>query len=743
MTNMVTQVPMRRAAGTWRVVALERRSTLRAENVFGIQLEREGLFQQSDSSRIVLHSGIRQGEALLLTVTYDRRWVPTSADQQGLGSLEVQIRDAAGVVAAVRRPIQGWASEVTIELPAEEGTTVELCFDLAPGQELPLNSIAGVAIPLDATPREANRARTYLSWAARDHDSHAQVGLRKARVPISLAGCTRDALTMVDGDTLTFDMPRQPRGSNLMFWIGGLRMLSHVTSRLEVDGEMGSEWTRLGRIDGAVIRPFTWSDQITVPVPEDCREIRFVYAGDDEVVALGMPHLKALSKRSHTKSNVILIDLDTMRADRLNCYGYAERATSRTLDEVLNEKGFFVFRNAYSPASWTLPATAKFLCSRYRGFGLGSAVDPSHMTLAELLRDSGYYCIGFTGGGYLRISGFEQGFHEYFWTEEYGKVEQTFTPAMAWLRKQHTEPFFLFIHTYEPHTPFTRDTFCRELPRGRLGDISKGEALFPHEFSITAEVSAEESLFIQAAYDGGVKKACDATAELFAVMDSLELWRNTVVAILSDHGEEFWDHSASFAAHRYTSLYGELLNVPFMIYAPEKRGGGMKIIETQVTTVDLMPTIAELVKSDMRDTCDGISLCSLMSGGVAKRAVPILALNWPDERLNEHDRRTCVLAGGRKYIEQLGADAEPRTLVRQGGYPSDAIELFDLARDPSEQSNVANVDPALAVEMGAILRHGLETAAVPKSSASADETAVGLSRKLRKQLEALGYLDGG
>jgi arylsulfatase A-like enzyme len=742
LTNLVIQVPERRPAGPWRLLALERRSTLAEENMTGLQIIGDAVIQRSEGTRIVLDRAVRRGEALLFTATYDKRWVPDSADRRAPGSLEVRICRNAEVVAAVRRPIRGWSSEVTLESPSADAATIELRFDVPTGEELPLNSIAAVAIPLEAPLRERARARAYLAWAARDHAHHSLAGLQKARVAISLKGCSRDALTLVDGDTLSFDLPSARQGFNLMFWVGGVRTLPNVISKLELEGETGSGWRSLRGGDKLLIPSFEWSSRITIPIPGDCTRIRFAYSGAKEVVALGMPHLKAVAKGSRAKPNVVLVDLDTMRADRLNCYGYAERATSTILDAYLNEKGFYVFSNAYSAGSWTLPATAKFLCSRYHGFGLGSHVNQSYTTLAEFLRDHGFYCIAFTGGGYLRVPGFEQGFHEYYWTEKYGKVEETFAPAMKWLRTEPIEPFFLFVHTYEPHTPFTRDTFCRDLPRGRLGDISRGEMLFPEDFSITTQVTKEESLFIQAAYDGGVKKACDTTAELFALMDSLALWDNTVVAILSDHGEEFWDHSASFAAHRYTSLYGELLNVPFMIYAPEKRGGGMKIIETQVTTVDLMPTIAQLIKVKEPEACDGISLYPQMSGRPAERTVPILALNWPDERMSEHDRRSCVYANGVKYIEQLGRHTDPQTLSRLGGYPSAATELYVLGEDPREQSNVVHVETASAIAMAVALRRGLEMSLAPEHLASAEEPAVTRSLSLRRQLEALGYVEG-
>ena len=240
---------------------------------------------------------------------------------------------------------------------------------------------------------------------------------------------------------------------------------------------------------------------------------------------------------------MILIDLDTMRADRLGCYGYDSRPTCGRLDSLVKERGFHLFKNAFSSASWTTPATAKFLASRNIDFDTQEQGIPrGYRLFAEMLRTHGYYCAAFTGGGYLRTPGFEQGFHEYRWSRESGKAEDTFVPAASWLESAPIQPFFLFLHTYESHMPYTRDVLCKGLPSGRLGDLTQGEPLIPRASTVCSELTPAESLYMQAAYDGGVRVSCDATADFLLLLDEYDLWKDTVVVILSDHGEEFWDH---------------------------------------------------------------------------------------------------------------------------------------------------------------------------------------------------------
>ena len=245
-----------------------------------------------------------------------------------------------------------------------------------------------------------------------------------------------------------------------------------------------------------------------------------------------------------------------MRADRLGCYGYNLRPTSDRLDSVLNAKGFCAFRNAYSRASWTLPATAKFFTSRYLRIHEENNVPLEYKMMAEVLRDQGYYCISFTGGGYLRTPGFDQGFHDYYWTCALGKAEETFPQAMAWLKEEKIQPFFLFIHTFEVHTPYTRDILFGGLPPITLDEPGERRRLLMegHRFDHAAALSPPESIYVQAAYDGGVRTACDATVELFELMDERGLWDQTIVVVLSDHGEEFWEHSSTFGHHPRTSL---------------------------------------------------------------------------------------------------------------------------------------------------------------------------------------------
>ncbi len=210
----------------------------------------------------------------------------------------------------------------------------------------------------------------------------------------------------------------------------------------------------------------------------------------------------------------------------------------------------------------------------------------------------------------------------------------------------------MFLHTYEPHVPYTRDIFFEDLPHLSLEKPSLRAKLLLSDAQhiYDSNLTKVESLYVQAAYDGGIRTACDATVDFLLLLEELNLWRDTVVIILSDHGEEFWEHSETFGHHPLASLHGELLRVPFMIFAPSIRKGGLTSIHTEATTVDLAPTVLDLLDLVTEEKWDGVSLLPAMEQGRIVREVPILGTNWPDRQHANAVRRACVISEGKKYI---------------------------------------------------------------------------------------------
>jgi len=469
--------------------------------------------------------------------------------------------------------------------------------------------------------------------------------------------------------------------------------------------------------------------------------VRLNHAGCEGAIGIAEPVLLPGKGRAPAAPNLVLVVLDTLRADRLGCYGYTERPTSERLDRTLEEWGSALFSQAHSASPWTIPSTAKFMSSRFLDFHGVRRIPESTTMLAEFLRAEGYYCAAFTGGGMVAVPGMEQGFHEYRWSSGFGKVEGSFPQAGQWLRQWDGGPFFLFVHTYETHRPYIRDTFCRDLPRGRLGDLSAGEPLFNREVNTVTPFTAEEQAYVQAAYDGGVFHACEATADLMDILDQTGKRRNTVLVILSDHGEELWDRHPLVGAHGH-SLHREMLEVPLIIHGSETAGRGLAILEEPVSTVDLPPTAADLLGLSWESEADGVSVLPLITGGEIHRTIPILADLRRSPIHPEITPQACVIEDGIKYIEPLAPETAAGVGPLSGVVPPTVPGIFRLAGDPGERENLAASDIALAGRMRDLLRRAMNDALQPgaPSGEPAAESDSPLTEELADQLRALGYV---
>jgi arylsulfatase A-like enzyme len=688
----------------------------------------DSLVQEGTVSAVEFPGELHAGENAFVDVEYGR-----TLDVDGTVTVRLLGPDAATerrVVLGRRRVMmrlvipQSGARRVRIEHRAPKGTVI------------PLKAVTVLAMEEGAAPRVMTRARFLVRFR---HPSISRLDpLRHSRFPVSLDGCTRDGIVLLAGDTLTFEERRISGKRRLRFWTG----LAQGALALRVEARINRAWRQENSFSGAELGNASWClTEVASPDVPKWEACRFILSGaaGDEAVILANPLLLPETGSRSKRENLLIVDLDTMRADRLSCYGYQARPTSVRLDSVLHALGFFAFRKAYSTAPWTLPATARFLTGRYLETSTRTAIPREHQTLAEVLGQNGYYCIAFTGGGQLRIPGFAQGFHEYYWTGDLGKIEDTFPPALSWLGTEHPEPFFLFLHTYEPHEPYTRDVFCKDLPRGRLSDVSESRSLRLENRAKNAVLTEEERVYVEAAYDSGIRTACDATADLLLAMDESQLLNNTIIAVLSDHGEEFWDHSIVYADHPLTSLYGELLRVPFLLYIPGQERSGIRWIEDEVSTVDLVPTVSELLGMETPPGCHGVSLVPAFSKSDVVRELPLLGISWHTNR--EWASKACVIAGGKKYIRPVSRWAmDLSSLQRDDRYPFEE-ELFLLSLDPRESRNVIDAYPPAARYLATLLNDGLITVLESEYPVDARDEGLVIAPDLAKQLRALGYLD--
>ncbi len=316
--------------------------------------------------------------------------------------------------------------------------------------------------------------------------------------------------------------------------------------------------------------------------------------------------------------SVILISLDTLRADHLPIYGY-QRMTAPTLSRIARES--VVFTHAFSTTSWTLPAHISLftgLPTFEHGVEHEKARLPREIeTLTTYFARAGYYTVAFTGGGFLWSGyGFGRGFDEYHMQSKarvrYDGAEKMFVDIKNWFQSRKAEPFFLFIHTYQIHSPYA-NPHPRFLPEDGKQFID-----------IIRTIGGSRGLFrplpqkvrknIIDLYDSEIYYTDQALLRpLFRLLEKKRLDRKTVLVVFSDHGEEFFDHHGWSHGH---ALYPELTQIPLLIRFPSRSHAG-KRIHALTNITDILPTVFDFLripypkkmKKLSRYTCVTASAC--------------------------------------------------------------------------------------------------------------------------------------
>jgi arylsulfatase A-like enzyme len=422
--------------------------------------------------------------------------------------------------------------------------------------------------------------------------------------------------------------------------------------------------------------------------------------------------------RPTDRPNVILVSLDTLRARSLGAYGYG-RDTSPFLDELAQHGA--VFEQAMTASVTTSPAHMSLFTGLYpMRHGIREGLDrkaPGVVTLARRFRDAGYRTAAFTENGYLvRRRGFGAGFSEY--TENVGEhlkapgeARRTFAQARRWLDHHRDTPFFLFVHTYEVHSPYDPEPAYAAL---FAGDGASG----PDDDAIR---DARDR------YDREIRIVDDELERLFESLAAAGLDRDTIVAIVSDHGEEFAEHGGF---QHGGAVFEESVGVPLIFVAPGRIDGPIRDA-TPVSIVDVAPTLLDLAGIDALDRIDGTSLAGVLAGdrSVAERSLLAEARakrRWIDPTRNEawNPPLIAVRRGHEKFI-----------VHRPERGPADPMLRFDLANDPDE-SRPLPIDTERRREIDALVDRYLGRPADAPVPREPD-----VSPELRDRLRALGYAE--
>jgi arylsulfatase A-like enzyme len=426
---------------------------------------------------------------------------------------------------------------------------------------------------------------------------------------------------------------------------------------------------------------------------------------------------------------IVLIVLDTLRADALSAYGNP-RDTTPAIDGLA--KRGVLFEQAVSHSSWTLPGFVGLLSGSY----------PSTQTFSDgLLRESmvegiraaGFATAAFTESGYVsRHFGMDRGFDHFEerlakirvpGTEDAklrGGIKHTVGSAITWLRDNSERPFFLLVHSYEPHIPYKRTHYAKGLPSGTLDEtygVPSARAVRAGE----TVVGDTERAYVRALYDGGARFADRQVARLLEVLDELALTDRTVVVVTSDHGEDLGDRDPRDLGRHQHHLYDELLLVPLIVVAPQRIWPTDRV-KPQVRLVDVMPTVLALAGLPEPEGTDGRSLLPLMQGAGEAPRRAYATLREGSSQL------VALRVNGRKLISKRPLEPEGRV----------HDELYDLRLDPLERTDLAGESRDTEVRMRALIdRHiGERELAEPDAAAPCEADPA-----LCAQLEALGYVD--
>lgn len=419
--------------------------------------------------------------------------------------------------------------------------------------------------------------------------------------------------------------------------------------------------------------------------------------------------------------NVVLVSLDTLRADHLSLYGHGNK-TSPEIDALAQESA--VFEWAQSPAAATQPSHRSIYQSR-----ISSHTRRKFKVLAEVLRDAGYRTAGFTGQGNVsKRFGFARGFDIY--EEDIEGFSLSYPKLEKWLRANSADPFFIFFHSFDIHHPYTKDPpFDRKFFPGYRGNVtgpdtlnilSKIRHIFPHaNFRGEVRLSPADRKQIASLYDGGILYADQYIGRLVRLLKELDLWDNTLLVVTSDHGEEFWEHGNVTHAH---TLYEEILRVPLVIHLPGHAQAGTRISQ-RVHLMDIGPTILDIVGLEAPASFMGKSL------------LPFEGLDLesyrPEPMVSEMYTLKTLVSYPWKIIKEY-PDGKRQLATAP-------LVLYNLEDDPTETRNLLTRYPAKAAELEQQLA---EVIAKYKTEQVRDVPAIVEDDELRKNLEALGYVVG-
>jgi len=452
--------------------------------------------------------------------------------------------------------------------------------------------------------------------------------------------------------------------------------------------------------------------------------------------------LSAEETEEPNRPNVLLIGIETLRADHVGYLGYF-RDTTPTLDKLAKEG--VVFR-AVATSSWTIPAVMSVFTSLYPGVhrttDYRKKLPEKIGTLAEVLKKNGFATAAFVSSTVLDSRyGFSRGFDLYddfsvqlaLGLDLFGKNETaeqgifsgapTSGPlnraAISWLRKNHHKPFSMFVFYFDPHSDYVPPApFDTVFDPGYEGSIDgRGIAFEPKRSTCPPKRDLDHLI---ALYDGEILYTDGYISELLEKFEEYGLLDRTLVVVFGDHGEQFYEHGS--ASHGWT-LYNEVIDVPLIFRWPSMVAKGTTV-SAIVSQVDVMSTILDYLDIEYDGFVQGSSLRPL--------------IERQKDKLHEVVYAELNVEGSKVFSAAIGKDHKFILDLNTGGK-----QLFELPKDPRERENVypARILCGPIPLEGRLMRYLADNERLTAQLCGAEESQkVELDEVRLRQLKALGYL---
>ena len=448
------------------------------------------------------------------------------------------------------------------------------------------------------------------------------------------------------------------------------------------------------------------------------------------VLCVVLAFLHGCTKARRPKPNILLIIVDTVRADHLGVHGY-KRDTSPAMDAFAREN--IMFEYATSAAPWTPPAVASIITGLYpashrmmppneRDLARRQAVklNSNLETLTETLKRHGYRTAGYTSNPWTgEVFNYNQGFDDYTFDDRApaNKITDYGIAALERLTSEnkHSAPWYLYLHYLDPHDPYKPPS-----PYDTMFSAEPPDAPIKYTEKMVRNINL---------YDGEIRFMDDHIGRLFKAMRQRSLYDDTVIIIVGDHGEQFLEHGD----HRHGfQLYNEELHVPLLLKMSADGDRGVRVRET-VNHIDIYPTLLTLAGIDVPPQYNGIPLFDISR--LSKRSGVL------SEIRRRYDQRAFVDREGRKIIFKVDFSLETSSwessTPRWNEQAAVVLGLFD------RHKNYTELEPLKDAALGSQLARNFweHYRALSPAHGASDETETNISDETLDQLRSLGYVE--